>query len=93
MKSEYGVGSTFTFYIKTCRTAPPHNSDMKIQIPDFDRVKDELPNACGSGTGLFDINEPPATMSNMVLSGTNKLEPMENGFENNVSHTFSSLQP
>lgn len=31
-----------------------------MQVPDFGRVKEELPNACGSGPGISDINEPPS---------------------------------
>ena len=71
VKSEYGVGSTFTFYIRTFRTSAPETPELKMQVPDFGRVKEELPNACGSGTGIFDINEPPSNvLSQLSLSDT-----------------------
>ena len=59
VKSEYGIGSTFTFYIRTCRTLSAESPDLKMQIPEFDRVRDELSGACGSGTELLDGHESP----------------------------------
>ena len=62
MKSEYGVGSTFTFYIRTCRISTPQSPELKMQISDFNRVKEELQNACGSSTGLCEIDDPLSTV-------------------------------
>ena len=81
VKSEYGVGSTFTFYIRTCRTSAPETPELKMQVPDFGRVNGELPNACGSGTGVFDINEPPSN----VLSHLSLLDTVEFDADGNVS--------
>jgi hypothetical protein len=87
VKSEYGVGSTFTFYIRTCRTSAPETPELKMQVLDFARVKEELPNACGSGTGIFDINEPP---SNMRLH-LSLLDTVESDTDGNVSNPDVSL--
>lgn len=70
MKSEYGVGSTFTFYIKTCRTPVPEIPEQKSQIPDFDRVREELPNVFGAGIDLFEDTEAPS----QLLSGLESQE-------------------
>jgi hypothetical protein len=82
VKSEYGVGSTFVFYIKARRTsAPPKTPELKMQVLDFARVKEELPDACGSGIGGSDINEPPSKgLSHLSLADT-----VELGADGNVS--------
>jgi hypothetical protein len=81
VKSEYGVGSTFTFYIRTCRTSAPESPELKMQVPDFGRLKEELPNACGSGTAIFDINESPSN----VISQLSLPDTVDFNADSNVS--------
>ncbi len=87
VKSEYGVGSTFTFYIRTCRTSAPETPELKMQVPNLGRVKEELANACGSGTGMFEINEPP---SNMLLNMSVQ-DPADSDADGNVTSPNVSL--
>lgn len=89
VKSEYGVGSTFTFYIRTGRTSAPETPELKMQVLDFGRLKEELPNACGSGTGILGIDEPP---SNLLLH-LSLQDAVESDADGHVSIPDVSLLP
>ena len=86
VKSEYGVGSTFTFYIRAGRTSVPETPDLKPQVLDFGRLKEELPSACGSDIGIG-IDEPPSN----ILLHLSLQDTAESGADGGVSSPEVSL--